>query len=84
MTDVEKAFDQAWRVGVLYNLMERGIKGEILNLVWQINNNIKARIKENTNTFSKEFIVEESIRQGSCLSAIIYAQHIAKVIEDLE
>ena len=25
MRDVEKAFDQAWRDGVIYNLMERGI-----------------------------------------------------------
>jgi hypothetical protein len=30
ITDVEKAFDQAWRIGVFENLMNRGIKGEIL------------------------------------------------------
>ena len=83
VTDVEKAFDQAWRVGVMHNLMERGINGQILNLIWQINNNMKARIKED-DIYSDEFEVEESIRQGSCLSAIIYAQHIAKVVEDLE
>ena len=84
ITDVEKAFDQAWRIGVFSNLIKRGIKGEVLELLWKINNNIRARIKEDSQTYSSEFTVEESIRQGSCVSAILYAQHVASVVEDLE
>ena len=66
------------------NLIKRGIKGEVLELLWKINNNIRARIKEDSQTYSSEFTAEESIRQGSCLSAILYAQHVASVVEDLE
>ena len=84
ITDVEKAFDQAWRAGVFNNLMKRGINGEILQLIWKMNNNARARIKENSITHSEVFDVEESIKQGGGLSAILYGQHIGSVVEDLE
>ena len=84
ITDVEKAFDQAWRVGVFKNLMDRGIKGEILELIWKITTNATSRIKENSIVHSSEFIVEESVRQGGGLSAILYGQHVSSVVEDLE
>ena len=84
ITDVEKAFDQAWRIGVFHNLVKRGIKGEILDLLWRLNNNILARIKYDTQMHSEEFEVEESLRQGGGLSAIFYAQHVGSVVEDLE
>ena len=85
ITDVEKAFDQAWRLGVFDNLAnKRGIKGEILELVWKINSNVRARIKEDIKTHSEEFTAEESIRQGGGLSAILYGQHVSSVVEDLE
>ena len=81
---MEKAFDQAWRAGVFDNLMKRGIHGEILQLIWKMNNNARARIKENSSIHSKEFDVEESVKQGGGLSAILYGQHISGVVEDLE
>ena len=84
ITDVEKAFDQAWRIGVFHNLLKRGIEGEILELMWKINNDIRARIKEDSQTHTEEFTVEESLRQGGCLSAILYGQHVGSVVEDLE
>ena len=84
ITDVEKAFDQAWRAGVFDNLMKRGIHGEILELIWKMNSNARARIKENSSVHSKEFDVEESVKQGGGLSAILYGQHISSVVEDLE
>ena len=83
ITDVEKAFDQAWRVGVFQNLMKRGVQGEILELIWNMNNNARARIKESSIQHSDEFIVEESLKQGGGLSAILYGQHVSGVIEDL-
>ena len=84
ITDVEKAFDQAWRLGVFNNLMKRGINGQILQLIWNMNDNAKARIKKDSNHHSEEFIVEESLKQGGGLSAILYGQHISGTIEDLE
>ena len=83
ITDVAKAFDQAWRVGVFKNLSERGIKGRMLKLIWKINNDMSAKIKKGETT-SEPLTVEESIRQGSVLSANIYAQHAATLIEDME
>ena len=80
ITDVEKAFDQAWRIGVMYNLKENGIKGEMLELIWKLNDEIRARIREGDD-YSQEFIVEESIRQGGGLSAILYGNHAGKVME---
>ena len=84
ITDVSKAFDQAWRTGVFGNLTNRNIKGRMLRLIWEINNDLKARIKFDEEQYSQTFEVEDSIRQGSGLSAILYAQHAAKIIEDLE
>ena len=84
ITDVEKAFDQAWRIGVFKNLIKRGISGEILELMWKMNNNAKARIKENSVSHSDVFEVEESLKQGGGLSAILYGQHIGAVVEDME
>ena len=83
-TDVSKAFDRAWRTGVFGNLAKRNIKGRMLGLIWEININLKARIKFDEEQYSQNFEVEDSIRQGSGLSAILYAQHAAKIIEDLE
>ena len=40
MTDVAKAFDQAWRIGVMYNLQANGVKGEMLELIWKLNENM--------------------------------------------
>ena len=84
ITDVEKAFDQAWRIGVFKNLIKRGISGEILELIWKMNDNTKARIKENSVSHSEVFEVEESLKQGGGLSAILYGQHIGAVVEEME
>ena len=83
MTDVAKAFDQAWRIGVMYKLQENGIKGEILELIWKLNEDITARIREG-NEYSGMFSVEESVRQGEGLSAILYGNHAGKVMEYME
>ena len=82
ITDVEKAFDHAWRKGIFVNLAQKGIEGKILNLMWQINNNLISRIKYDEEIYSEEFNVEDSLRQGGGLSAILYAQHVGKIIEN--
>ena len=71
-------------VGVFDNLMKRGINGEILQLIWKMNDNARAQIKENSIVHSEDFVVEESVKQGGGLSAILYGQHISSVIEDME
>ena len=81
---MQKDFDQAWRIGVFRNLVSRGITGNILSIIWEINNHLQARIKCDEERYSEEFEVEESIRQGSGLSAILYSQHAVKIIEDLQ
>ena len=49
-----------------------------------MNDNAMARIKENSVSHSTIFDVEESLKQGGGLSAILYGQHIGAVIEGLE
>ena len=49
-----------------------------------MNENAKGRIKENSTKHSKTFVVEESLKQGGGLSAILYGQHIGAVVENLE
>ena len=70
--------------GSIGKLASRGITGNILSIIWEINNHLQARIKCDEERYSQEFEVEESIRQGSGLSAILYAQHAGKIIEDLQ
>ena len=50
--------------------------------MWQINNNLISRIKYDQEIYSEEFNVEDSLRQGDGLSAILYAQHVGKIIEN--
>ena len=83
ITDVAKAFDQAWRSAVFKNLSSRGVKGRLLKMIWKMNNDLVARIR-GKNMIGIDFEVEGSLRQGGGLSATIYGQHIAKVIEHLE
>ena len=52
--------------------------------MWKINNDIRARITEDSQTHTKEFTVVELLIQGGCLSAILYGQHVGSVVEDLE
>ena len=78
---MQKAFEQAWRMGVFRNLASRGITGNIVSLIWEINNHLQPRIKCEEERYSEEFEVEESIRQGRGLSAILYTQHAGKIIE---
>ena len=83
ITDVAKAFDQAWRIAVFKNLSSRGIKGRLLKMIWKMNNDLVARIR-GKDMIGIDFEVEGSLRQGGGLSATLYGQHIAKVIEHLE
>ena len=83
ITDVQKAFDHAWRTKVIHNLATHGIKEKILKAIYKINNNLTAKIKVDDEK-SEEFEVEYSIRQGSGLSAVLYGQHAGTIIEELE
>ena len=66
-------------MGLFRNLASREITENILR---EINNHLQARIKCDEERYSEEFEVEESIREGNGLSAILYAQHA--VIGDLQ
>ena len=83
ITDIAKAFDKADRVGVFYNLACHGITGKVLKSIWEINNNLVAKIKEG-DVLSDILLVEGALRQGSGLSSTNYGQHAGKVIEDQE
>ena len=70
--NIRKASDQAWRTEVFENLAKANIKGRMLRLTCEMNNDLKARIKFDKNQYSQTFQVGDSIRQGSSTRIICY------------
>ena len=76
--DLEKAYDQAWKDAVLYTLWNRGIKGKIWRVIYELNSNQKIKIQTKFG-LTDEVIVNDSLRQGKPLSG----PELACFIDDL-
>ena len=70
--DLEKAYDQAWKDAVLHTLWNRGIKGKIWHIIYELNNNQKIKIQTKFG-LTDELIVDDSLRQGKPLSGPEFA-----------
>ena len=57
----EKAYDQAWKDAVLYTLWNRGIKGKIWHIIYELNSNQKIQIQTKFD-LTDEVIVNDSLR----------------------
>ena len=67
LIDIEKAFDYTWREGMFYNLWQRGVRGKI----WRIMYNLCQDQVTTINTKygpANEIELENGIRQGKVLS----------------
>ena len=67
LIDIEKAFDYTWREGMFYNLWQRGVRGKI----WRIMYNLCQDQVTTINTKygpTNEIKLENGIRQGKVLS----------------
>lgn len=69
--DVEKAYDTAWRHGILTKLWEYRLRGHLPTFIanFLTNRQIKVRIG---NSFSNSYIIKNGIPQGSVLSCTCF------------
>ena len=65
--DIQKAYDTAWRRGILQNLHSFGLRGNLPGFIRGFLSNRRVRVRL-ADTQSAECVVEEGIPQGSVLS----------------
>ena len=70
--DLEKAYDTAWRFGILRILHEIGLRGELPLFIKSFLSNRKFKVKIG-NSFSSLHNQEEGVPQGSVLSVTLFA-----------
>ena len=70
--DFEKAFDSVWRLGLWNKILKSNINGKCFNVIVNMYNGIKARIKAN-NCFSECFPCKRGVRQGENLSPFLFS-----------
>ncbi|GBO04247.1 putative RNA-directed DNA polymerase from transposon BS [Araneus ventricosus] len=80
--DLEKAYDRAWRYGILRSLLEFGFYG---NLPIFIKNFLSSRIFRVRigNFYSDSFIQAEGVPQGSVLSVTLFILHLSQILNHL-
>ena len=69
--DLSNAFDRCWNKGALYNLIQLGIKGNMLNWIANFLDNRQISVKVN-GEFSDTVETDNGCPQGSVLSPIIF------------
>ena len=80
--DLEKAYDTTWRHGVIKQLQNMEVKGNMIRFVRSFlsDRSIKVRVG---NTLSSPFKREEGVPQGSVLSVTCFAVAINSVISEI-
>ena len=80
--DVEKAFDKAWREGILHVMHEQGCRDDLWMYLDVLNEGISVRVKSAwglTNPVKSDKV----IKQGSVLSPIQYGLLIDQIAKEL-
>ena len=80
--DVTKAYDKAWLKAILYTLHKSGIKGKLLRIVNNMNQDLTARIQSKYGITRKSKI-RASIRQGGVLAVVEYANLMDEIAKEL-
>jgi ribonuclease HI len=80
--DIEKAYDRTWRYGILQQLYNYDLRG---NLPLFIQNFLKLRYFKVrvANTFSDTFIQEEGVPQGSVLSVTLFIISVNGILKEI-
>src|SRR6185437_6577000 len=79
--DITKAYDLTWREGMLYRLLEVGVRGRIWMVVRDLYRCVTNRVIIN-GTRSRSFRSYVGVRQGSVLSPLLFSVFISGVIEE--
>jgi hypothetical protein len=74
--DFTKAFDLLVRENIWLKLIQIGVRGKILNVLKSMYQNVKSRVKTNSNTLSESFLCSLGVRQGDCLSPFLFSIYV--------
>jgi len=81
--DVTKAYDKAWLEGIMHAMHESGIDGAEWKMAKQLSNNLRARVRTNYG-LTREFEINDSIKQGGVLSVVQYATLIDEIAKQIQ
>ena len=80
--DYTKAFDYVVRENMWYKLLKYGIRGNIIDIIRSMYENIKSKIKYD-NQLSNDFTYLLGVRQGECLSPFLSSMYVNDLEETL-
>ena len=80
--DFSKAFDYVERDILWFKLIKYGVRGEMLDIIKSMYENIKSRVKLH-NKLSQAFSCMTGVRQGECLSPILFALYVNDLEQQL-
>ncbi|GBM14706.1 putative RNA-directed DNA polymerase from transposon X-element [Araneus ventricosus] len=80
--DIEKAYDRTWRYGILKDLHDLGLRGNLPIFIKNFLQLRKFRVKVESE-FSDFFIQEEGVPQGSVLSVTLFILKINNILKQL-
>ncbi|GBO20397.1 putative RNA-directed DNA polymerase from transposon X-element [Araneus ventricosus] len=80
--DIEKAYDRAWRYGILSTVFNFGFRGNLPIFLKNVLSYRTFRVRVG-NFYSNHFIQAEGVPQGSVLSVTLFILHLSQILNDL-
>ena len=78
--DYIKAFDYVVRDNLWFKLVKLGLRGNILDIIKSMYENVKSRVKF-CNKIRNEFFCSLGVRQGECLSPLLFSLFLNDIEE---
>ena len=78
--DFTKAFDYVVRDNLWFKLIKLGLRGNILNIIKSMYESVKSRVKF-CNKIGNEFFCSLGVRQGECLSPLLFSLFLNDIEE---
>ncbi|GBN57650.1 putative RNA-directed DNA polymerase from transposon X-element, partial [Araneus ventricosus] len=80
--DIEKAYDRAWRYGILSTVFNFGFRGNLPIFLKNFLSYRTFRVRVG-NFYSNHFIQAEGVPQGSVLSVTLFILHLSQILNHL-
>ncbi|GFX94815.1 putative RNA-directed DNA polymerase from transposon X-element [Trichonephila clavipes] len=78
--DIEKAYDRTWRYGILRNLHDFGLRGNLSIFIFKALCYFQVSIGHSS---SHKFIQDQGVLQGSVLSVTLFNIHMSSILHHL-